>query len=168
KRPFFIENAGYFQTPENLFFSRRIVNPQLGARLTGKIGRWAVAGLVIDDRAPGKFLAADDPLLDRRALIGVARAQREFGEQSSVGLLVTSYDFARTSNQVFSVDTRLKLNQNWTFSGQLAQSRTEDLTGARLSGRSFTQTFRATQDISTTARRTRTEALTFAHSLDSF
>lgn len=134
KRPFFIENAGYFQTPENLFFSRRIANPQFGARLTGKLGRWAVAGLVIDDRAPGKLLAVDDPLFKRRAQIGVARVQREFGEQSTVGLLVTSYDFAQSSNQVFSLDTRLKLNENWTFSGQLAQSRTEELTGERLSG----------------------------------
>ena len=27
KRPFFIENASYFKTPEELFFSRRIVDP---------------------------------------------------------------------------------------------------------------------------------------------
>ena len=42
KRPFFIENADYFQTPENLFFSRRIVDPQFGVRVTGKLGRWGV------------------------------------------------------------------------------------------------------------------------------
>jgi hypothetical protein len=34
KRPFFIENAGFFQTPTTLFFSRRIENPQFGARMT--------------------------------------------------------------------------------------------------------------------------------------
>nr|MBA3949888.1 carbohydrate binding family 9 domain-containing protein [Acidobacteriota bacterium] len=38
KRPFFIENASYFQTPINLFFSRRIADPQLGLRVTGKAG----------------------------------------------------------------------------------------------------------------------------------
>src|SRR5436309_1681915 len=42
KRPFFIENAGYFQTPVNLFFSRRIADPGTGVRLTGKAGRCAV------------------------------------------------------------------------------------------------------------------------------
>ena len=36
KRPFFIENAQYFQTPLNLVFTRRIADPELGARLTGK------------------------------------------------------------------------------------------------------------------------------------
>jgi hypothetical protein len=34
KRPFFMENAGFFSTPETLFFSRRIANPQFGVRLT--------------------------------------------------------------------------------------------------------------------------------------
>ncbi|HKS30137.1 MAG TPA: DUF5916 domain-containing protein [Pyrinomonadaceae bacterium] len=134
KRPFFIENAGFFQTPETLFFSRRVVNPQLGARLTGKLGRWTFGGLVMDDRARGRLLAEDDPFFKRRALVGVARVQREFGEQSSVGVLVTGYDFASSSNQVFSLDTRLKLNQNWTFTGQAARSRYLGLAGERLSG----------------------------------
>src|SRR5205807_1238014 len=40
-----------FDTPETLFFSRRIVDPQFGARLTGKIGGWAIGLLGMDDRA---------------------------------------------------------------------------------------------------------------------
>jgi hypothetical protein len=67
KRPFFIENAALFETPENLFFSRRIANPQLGVRLTGKLQRWTFAGLAIDDRAPGKLVDEGDPLFGRRA-----------------------------------------------------------------------------------------------------
>ena len=39
RRPFFLENASFFETPINLFFSRRIVDPQVGVRLTGKRGR---------------------------------------------------------------------------------------------------------------------------------
>ena len=45
KRPFFLENAGFFATPINLFFSRRILDPQFGARMTGKLGRWAPGAL---------------------------------------------------------------------------------------------------------------------------
>ncbi len=69
KRPFFMENASYFTTPQNLFFSRRIVDPEYGARLTGKLGRWALGVLATDDRAPGKALAPDDPLY-RHARLG--------------------------------------------------------------------------------------------------
>ena len=42
KRPFFMEKASVFNTPEQLFFSRRIVDPQFGARLTGTVGRWSL------------------------------------------------------------------------------------------------------------------------------
>src|SRR5437762_4772317 len=57
KRPFFIENAGYFQTPVNLFFSRRIVDPGGGVRLSGKAGRWSLGGIAINDREPGRVPA---------------------------------------------------------------------------------------------------------------
>ena len=38
KRPFFLENAAYFDTPINLVFTRRIADPEYGVRLTGKLG----------------------------------------------------------------------------------------------------------------------------------
>jgi hypothetical protein len=41
-RPFFIENASIFSTPEQVFFSCRIVNPQFGLKLTGSLDRWSV------------------------------------------------------------------------------------------------------------------------------
>jgi hypothetical protein len=54
KRPFFIENAGFFQTSVSLFFSRQIADPQFGARMTGKAGDWTLGALLIDDRQPGQ------------------------------------------------------------------------------------------------------------------
>lgn len=135
KRPFFIENAGFFQTPGTLFFSRRIAEPQFGARLTGKIGRWALGGLLIDDRAAGKV----DPTgpQSSRALIGVARIQREFAEQSSVGFLATSRDYRDSSNRVFAVDGRLQLNPNWSLSAQAARSQTRNLGGSHATGSAY-------------------------------
>lgn len=137
KRPFFLENAGFFQTPENLFFSRRIADPQVGMRLTGKVGGWVLGGLLTDDRAPGKRVAEDDPLRGDRAAIGVVRVQRDLGNQSTAGLLVTSRDFGPGSNRVFSFDTRLKLNEHWVFTGQAIASRTRELTGEHLNGADY-------------------------------
>lgn len=134
KRPFFLENAGFFQTPENLFFSRRIADPQLGVRLTGKLGAWALAGLLMDDRAPGKLADENDPLHSKRAAIGVIRVNREFGNQSSAGLLATSRDFGASSNRVLSLDTRLKLTEHWVATGQATRSRTRQLDGEHPSG----------------------------------
>jgi hypothetical protein len=138
KRPFFLENTGFFQTPETLLFSRRIADPQIGLRLTGKLDHWTIGALASDDRAPGKAFPDGDRLHDERAAIGVLRVQREWQNQSSAGFMMTSRDFASSSNRVIAADTRLKLNQNWVFSGQAIQSFTRQLNGEHLSGPAFT------------------------------
>ena len=139
KRPFFLENSGYFQTPVTLFFSRRIRDPQVGARMTGKIGRWAVGALALDDRAAGSALPDTDPLHGDRAFTGIVRARREFGE-SSLGALVTSRDFGPSFNRIASADTRLRLNPQWTVQGQAAVSDTEQTEGERLRDATYSAT----------------------------
>ncbi|HKO55867.1 MAG TPA: DUF5916 domain-containing protein [Thermoanaerobaculia bacterium] len=122
KRPFFLENAGFFGTPMSLFFSRRIADPRVGARLTGRVGRWALGGLAIDDREGGLGLPLDHPEFGKRANIGVARMQRDFGRQSNAGFLLTSRDIGGVSNRVAAFDSRIKINENWTATGQLGKS----------------------------------------------
>ena len=46
KRPFFLENASFFETPINLLFTRRIADPQFGVRLTGKLGPYALGAFL--------------------------------------------------------------------------------------------------------------------------
>ena len=133
RRPFFIENATYFETPINLVFSRRIADPQWGTRFTGKAGGWALGALVIDDRAPG-CLQPGEPGFGDRAGIGIIRAQREFGEQSAVGFLATSRDFASTFSRVASADGRIKLNDNWIVQGQGVVSHTATGSGPAITG----------------------------------
>ncbi len=137
KRPFFLENSGYFQTPENLFFSRRIIDPQFGVRLTGKVKGWEVAGLAIDDRAAGQFFDEDDPLRNERAAVGVIRLQKPLRNQSSVGFIATSRDFAGSHNRVIGADTRIKLTRNLVFTGQVIESFTKLLNGEHLTDTAF-------------------------------
>ncbi len=111
KRPFFIENAGFFMTPINLFFSRQIFDPQFGTRMTGKLGKWTLGALVIDDRQPG--LGFTSGPYNTRAVDGVVRVTREFGNQSYIGGFFSSRDFADTSNRVASLNARLKFSKNW-------------------------------------------------------
>jgi hypothetical protein len=120
KRPFFIENAGFFQTPVDLFFSRRVQDPQFGARMTGKAGDWTLGALVIDDRPPG--LGQPSGPFDLRAIDGVVRMAREFGKQSYVGGFASSRDFADTSNRVVSLDARLKFSPNLVADFQASHS----------------------------------------------
>jgi Domain of unknown function (DUF5916) len=136
KRPFFLENSGYFQTPINLFFSRRIADPQFGGRVTGKVGGWAIGALAIDDRAPGDKVDSTDPLHDDRTFNGVIRARREFGD-SSIGGLLTSRSFGDSFNRVASADTRLRLNSQWFVQGQAAVAETEELDRAHFSDAAY-------------------------------
>ncbi|MCL4523360.1 MAG: carbohydrate binding family 9 domain-containing protein [Acidobacteria bacterium] len=144
KRPFFIENAGFFRTPTNLFFSRRIADPQFGVRVTGKTGPWTIGAFGMDDRqatsafvpsgsGPGIFSECD-PLDDGRAGIGVFRVQREFASQSTVGVFFSSRDFSSCSNRVVSLDTRIKLNPNWVLAGQIYRSFTRRVDGSHRTG----------------------------------
>jgi hypothetical protein len=116
KRPFFIENAAFFATPIDLFFSRQIADPQFGSRMTGKLGKWTLGALVIDDRQPGQGFPSGP--YDTRAVDGVVRVTREFGNQSYIGGFFSSRDFADTSNRVASLDARLKLSKNWVVDVQ--------------------------------------------------
>jgi hypothetical protein len=120
KRPFFIENAGFFQTPVSLFFSRQIQDPQFGARITGKAGDWTLGALVNDDRQPG--LNQPPGEYDTRALDGVVRVAREFGKQSYIGAFASTRDFADTSNRLVSLDARLKFSPNWVADFQATHS----------------------------------------------
>jgi hypothetical protein len=142
KRPFFMEKASLFNTPEQLFFSRRIVDPQFGARLTGTMGRWSLGFLGADDRAPGKLVAGDDSMRGARAVDGVFRVEREFGRQSHIGALVTSYNFGSSLNQVASLDTRIELGRNWTWLAQASTSETRLRGGARFAGPGYYSSIR--------------------------
>ena len=138
KRPFFIENASYFTTPIQLFFSRRIADPQVGGRFTGKKAGWAVGALAIDDRAPGHQIERTDEAYGDRTGIGVLRLQREFPRQSNLGMLATTQGFAGSTSHVVSVDGRYKLSDTWVLTGQAAASSWQPREGGSMSGPAFT------------------------------
>jgi hypothetical protein len=138
KRPFFIENAGFFMTPINLFFSRQIGDPQFGSRMTGKLGNWTLGALVIDDRQPG--LGFTSGRYNTRAVDGVARVTREFGKQSYFGGFFSSRDFADTSNRAASLDARLKFSKNWVADVQAVHSWTRQDLNAGQNCLSFAST----------------------------
>lgn len=99
KRPFFQENSSYFSTPINLVFTRRIVDPLYGIRLTGKLGRWSIGTLFADDQSPGESVAPNDPLYGHQAYFTIARVSREIGSQgSSIGFLFTDRELQAVPN----------------------------------------------------------------------
>lgn len=124
KRPFFLENSNFFDTSQpgapfqltQLVFTRRIGDPEFGARLTGKQGPWNLGLLVSDDRSPGEAVAPGDQLAGKRALFAIGRVTHDFGQQSNLGLIYTDREFAGYFNRVGGVDANFRLGQNWNAS----------------------------------------------------
>ena len=137
KRPFFLENANYFNTPINLVFTRRIVSPQFGVRLTGKKGPWALGALFANDEGPGETVPESSPLFDKKANFTIVRVVRDIFKQSSVGMIYTDRRLLDSYNQVGGIDTRLKLNRNWLINAQAVTSKTKFLNGSEVSGPAY-------------------------------
>ena len=137
KRPFFLENARFFETPINLFFTRRIADPQLGIRLTGKKGPYTVAALLADDESPGKSVPLGNPLFGKRARFGIVRINRDIFQHSNIGLIYADREFEGGFNRVGGLDGRLKWGNNWVASFQGVASSTQLLDGSRLAGPAY-------------------------------
>jgi hypothetical protein len=144
KRPFFIENANYFETPLNLVFTRRIVDPGFGVRTTGKFGPWALGAFAIDDESPGENVAPNDPLSGQQAFFGILRVERDIFQQSTLGFLYTDREFENSYNRVGGFDGRFKLNPNWVAGFQAVTSWTQFLDGSRLAGPAYNATLNRT------------------------
>lgn len=124
-RPFFLENANYFATPILLVYTRNIVHPEFGIRLTGKVGRTNLGFFAIDDREPGETYAPADTLYHRRAKYTVARVSRDVGANSSVGFIYTDQEFGGGWNRIGGIDFRAHLNKSWALIGQSVESSTK-------------------------------------------
>ncbi|MBW3571776.1 MAG: carbohydrate binding family 9 domain-containing protein [Gemmatimonadetes bacterium] len=119
KRPFFLEGADLFSTPETLVYTRSIVDPAAGARITGKLGPLNLAWLgAVDDaplRAPARYAPREG-----RAVVHVGRLRRDLGARgSTLGVLATSRQVGPAFNRVGAVDARIRLGAIHTF-GALA------------------------------------------------
>ena len=125
-RPFFLENANYFTTPSplTLLYTRNIVHPEFGARLTGKLDHTNIGLLAIDDREPGETVSPGDPLYQKRAYITVGRVSQDLGKGSSIAALYTDYEFGQGWNRIGGVDSAVRFNDKWTAVGQWVESST--------------------------------------------
>jgi hypothetical protein len=125
-RPFFLENANYFTTPSPivLLYTRNIVHPEFGARLTGKLDHTNIGLLAIDDREPGETVGSGDPLYKERAFIAAGRVSQDLGKGSSISALYTDYEFGQGWNRIGGVDSAVRFNDKWTAVGQWVESST--------------------------------------------
>ncbi len=138
KRPFFLENAGFFTVGAggaDLFFSRRIgissgqpVPIQGGGRVSGKAAGMNVGLLHI--RTDGLRVGTD--VIQPENAYSVVRLARELPSRARVGgiFIDRQSDVDGDYNRTYAVDGRLGVGDALTFTSFLARTETPGLEGA--------------------------------------
>src|SRR5213596_2938899 len=118
KRPFFLEGSELFQVPQNLIYTRRIVQPVAAVKLTGTTFGTDIGLLSAVDQQFASATGTDNPIFN------ILRAQRSLGRGSRVGLVYTDRIDGGDYNRVAEVDSRLVFKEIYGLNLQLAGSRT--------------------------------------------
>ena len=139
KRPFFLENAGFFSVGNpgeiDLFFSRRIgIQPDSGpipiaggARASGKAGKFNIGLLNMQTRRVQDRVAANN--------FSVARISRDLPNRSSIGALFVNREgtgrLARAGNynRTFAIDGKAAVRQHTVVSSFVAKTQTPGVRG---------------------------------------
>lgn len=118
KRPFFLDGIEEFNTPSQLVYTRRIVQPVAAAKLTGKAGGTDIAFLSAVDNPSYSATGVDHPLYN------ILRLQRGLGAASNIGMTYTDKVDGASFNRVADLDSRLVFANVWSLQAQGALSHT--------------------------------------------
>ncbi len=125
KRPFFLEGIEIFRTPIQAIHTRNIVDPDIALKFSGKQGVHSFGIMVAQDAAPGNFTEEEriDPdferFIDKSAYSALFRLRRDISEESSLGLVATSYNFVEKHNHLAGIDGRFNMGATSIFTFQL-------------------------------------------------
>ena len=120
RRPFFIDGIEQFQTPNGLVYTRRIVQPVVSAKISGKVGTTNIAFLSAADAQNTSRTGSDNPIYN------IVRLSRDLGAGSRIAMTYTDKLDGAASNRVLSVDGRAVRARIYSGSFQLAGARTQD------------------------------------------
>ncbi|MBL0173059.1 MAG: carbohydrate binding family 9 domain-containing protein [Gemmatimonadaceae bacterium] len=101
RRPFFLESQEQFTTPNQLIYTRRIVQPVAATKLTGKHQGFDIGVLSAVDSRDASATG------DRSPLYNIVRVQRDLGATSRMGLAYTDKIDGTDWNRVLGIDGRV-------------------------------------------------------------
>ena len=135
-RPFFLEGQEIFQftSPHRFVNTRTIVDPRVGAKLTGKVGDVTLGFLAADDEAPGNLEDRSDPAYGQSAQVFIGRARYDLYAQSHIGALVTDREFLDGYSRAVGIDGQFRLSQVARFNVIAFETLNKDLEGRETSG----------------------------------
>lgn len=132
KRPFFLEGTEIFQLPQQLVYTRSIVNPVGGAKVQGKIGSFNAGFLSAVDDVSNPDGPDDD---SAHPVVNIFRLRRDLGTASNIGMVYTDRTYSGDRfNRVAGIDGRFQIRQRYTMTLLAAGSRTAEGVPDRTTG----------------------------------
>lgn len=125
KRPFFLDALELFDTPNQMIYTRRIIDPAGGAKLAGKVGKTNVATLLALDETETSWTGGQRPFF------GIARFRRDLGESSNLGAVLTTREDGADYSRLAGADLRLYHSKLYFVELQAVQSWTDSAGSAR-------------------------------------
>ena len=138
-RPFFLEGAEIFRirTPVTLVHTRTIVDPDYGAKLTGKTGDTTIGVMFANDAAPGEIADTADPAFGKDAKTFVGRLRYDLYSESYVGAIVTNREFVDSHSRVAGLDGQFRLGNTHELGMSAIGTQHRDLDGVDTTGHLF-------------------------------
>ncbi len=135
-RPFFVEGAEIFNFtgPVTLVHTRTMVDPDYGAKLTGKLGSLSLGVLAANDRAPGKVEDELDRSFGRYAKTFISRIRYDLYSESNIGAIFTDREFLDGYSRLFGVDSNFRLNRTTSVGGRAIRTWLQDPGGVERTG----------------------------------
>lgn len=129
RRPFFVENADYFSSDQNLIYTRNINAPDYGAKITGRSDQHSLGLFVANDETtsfvvPGN-LGSSVATIDEESLNLGLRYRYDYSDDLSIGTVLTLRDSDIYHNYVSGIDARYRLNETDTIRVQAVVSDTQ-------------------------------------------
>jgi hypothetical protein len=116
KRPFFNEGSDIFKTPLDLVYTRTMRDPNWGVKLTGKESGNTLGAYLVDDAVTSLIFPSSQfsqsAVLPASNTASVFRYERDFWNNSNVGVMVTNRDGADYFNRVYGVDGLVRLTRS--------------------------------------------------------
>ncbi len=129
KRPFFLEGRELFAMPWEAVYTRSIVDPVYGAKVSGKAGRTAFAVLHAEDDQPAASVVdgrwSPESYAEGRAISTVARGVTDFGGDNTAGFLATTKRVGEHWNRVVGADGKVAVTESYRLIAQGLWSATD-------------------------------------------
>jgi hypothetical protein len=125
KRPFFLDGLELFDSPNQLIYTRQIVAPLGGVKLTGKLGGTNVASMVVGDDRQYSWGGNHSPLF------GVSRVRYDYGSSNTLGAVLTAREDGGSYSRVAAGDIRFYHSKLYFAQFQAGRSWTDSLGNRR-------------------------------------